>query len=1159
MSTKWLPFLDTKQTPPFLFLLIIILVHIAAFSKTVAQNTTTTTAAAADGDRLALLAIKSMITDDPQNFTASWNNDSLPFCQWQGVTCGLRHQRVTVLTFTSAGLVGTLSPSIGNLTFLREILFQNNSFSGQIPPEIGRLSRLQILRIQNNSFVGNIPASLSNCSDLRVLHVGFNSLVGRIPDGIGSLTKLTTLVVHRNRLQGGFPSFVANFTSLEVLSFAECGLGGTIPDVFGNLTNLTRIAIPGNNFVGTVPASLYNLPLLEQLFIDTNRLTGTLPTNISLLQPRLEVYSLNDNLFTGPLPPSILSSPALAILDVARNNLSGKIVINPRQTCNLNIVSLGSNRFGSGDEDEMEFIDAMTICRNLGMFDVSDNQLRGSIPESIGNLSTNMYILSLASNALSGGLPSSVANLSGLTLLDLSRNQLTGTIPVNIGNLQNLRRLDLKENNFTGNIPDSIGNLSSLIDLNLGSNELTGVIPSSLGNCTRLIGLTLGQNNLSGDIPRELFELSSLSITLNLGGNRLSGLLPQDVGNLQNLNEIILANNRLSGELPSGIGSCISLQKLDVSHNFFRGDLPSSLRSLRALENLNISNNNFTGRIPSYLEVMPLESLNISFNDFEGEVLKGGVFANTSSVSVVGNNRLCGGVSELRLRKCGSEKKNKLSLAVILVICIVSLLLLVAAVLFFVFYCRKRENQDDPAEPISGDSLIQVSYEMLHKATDGSFSSVYRGYLGKQGVVVAVKVLNLHRRGGSKSFITECEALRNARHRNLAKVITCCSGIDFQGNEFKAIVYEFMPNGSLDQWLYDNEHDEVPRLSLLQRVCIALDVAYALDYLHYRAGKAIVHCDLKPSNILLDEDMVAHVGDFGLSKILHSEYQNRLNNSSSAGVRGTVGYAAPEYGLGSKVSRSGDMYSYGILLLEMMTSKRPTDAMFADGLSLHSYAKKAMDDDGALETINGDVGQQSNGGESTGFVKSKACLRLLLEIGVSCSVDSPQYRMDTTRVIQELQVIKDALSGDFSISHTFNKAQNENKEMVKNFNVPNIQNTKRYDAIRRQMRLPNWYEIGMGVDESWKADVALTWQLVMVVPCKTTNDACLRLLLEIGVSCSMDSPQYRMDTTRVIQELQVIKDALSGDFSISHTFNKPHVKTESDALLRVEKDYAEKN
>ncbi|MFS7957390.1 putative protein kinase RLK-Pelle-LRR-XII-1 family [Helianthus anomalus] len=520
------------------------------------------------------------------------------------------------------------------------------------------------------------------------------------------------------------------------------------------------------------------------------------------------------------------------------------------------------------------------------------------------------------------------------------------------------------------------------IILDLSSGGLTGM-------------LNLDQNNLTGEIPGQLFEISLLSISLNLGDNQLSGQLPVEVGNLKNLNEIILANNRLTGSIPSSLGSCSSLQKLNISNNFFSGSFPASLGSLRALENLDASHNNFTGEIPTFLEVIPLKNLNISFNNLEGQVSRKGVFADASLVSLLGNSGLCCGVPELQLPKCRSnKKKNKLSLAVILVISF-------GSVLLFVVMVRSTK-----------DCLIG----------EGSFSSVYKGCLDTDVVNVnnvAIKVLNLHHRGGSKSFISECEALRNTRHRNLTKVITCCSGIDFQGNDFKAIVYELMPNGSVDRWLH-NPQSELHQLSLIQRVCIVLDVAYALDYLHHHAGTTIVHCDLKPSNILLDEDMVAHVGDFGLSKILQSEYQRRYN-SSSAGVRGTIGYAAPEYGVGSIVSRNADMYSFGIMLLEMMTRKKPTDVMFGEELSLHSYAEKAMGD-GALEIVDPvlrkddkTIGPTTNKEETTGYMNHERCLRLLLEIGVSCSMESPQHRMDTASVIQKLQLIKNAILGNSTL------------------------------------------------------------------------------------------------------------------------------------------------
>ncbi|CAO2146958.1 unnamed protein product [Urochloa humidicola] len=201
-----------------------------------------------------------------------------------------------------------------------------------------------------------------------------------------------------------------------------------------------------------------------------------------------------------------------------------------------------------------------------------------------------------------------------------------------------------------------------------------------------------------------------------------------------------------------------------------------------------------------------------------------------------------------------------------------------------------------------------ISYSQLVKATDGfstcnllgsgSFGSVYKGVLdynaGESGNLVAVKLLKLQTPGALKSFTAECGALRNLRHQNLVKIITACSSIDNRGNDFKAIVFDFMTNGSLEDWLHPDTNDQtVKYLNLLERVTILLDVANALDYLHCHGPSPVVHCDLKPSNVLLDADMVAHVGDFGLAKIIVDTSSPFQQSTSSMGFRGTIGYAPP--------------------------------------------------------------------------------------------------------------------------------------------------------------------------------------------------------------------------------------------------------------------------
>ncbi|XP_020080255.1 probable LRR receptor-like serine/threonine-protein kinase At3g47570 [Ananas comosus] len=279
--------------------------------------------------------------------------------------------------------------------------------------------------------------------------------------------------------------------------------------------------------------------------------------------------------------------------------------------------------------------------------------------------------------------------------------------------------------------------------------------------------------------------------------------------------------------------------------------------------------------------------------------------------------------------------------------------------------------------------------------------------------IVAVKVLNLQQHGAFRSFMSECEALRSIRHRNLVKILTSCSSLDHRGNNFKALVFEYMPNGSLEEWLHPNARENWPfrSLSLIQRLNIAVNVASALEYLHHEGSVPIVHCDLKPSNVLLDNDMTAHVGDFGLAKFLRQppDESSERSSTSTVGIKGSIGYVPPEYGMGCKPSRLGDVYSYGILLLEMFTGMSPVDNMFKDGLSLRGYVRAAaaspkhlMDImDRNLHSVDNDVAYREE--------CMRDCVVSVFDCGLSCSNESPYERCDMTKVSKELSAARERL------------------------------------------------------------------------------------------------------------------------------------------------------
>ncbi|KAK2967963.1 hypothetical protein RJ640_002818 [Escallonia rubra] len=801
---------------------VVYLALILSFSAVSAVTNITT-------DEHALLSLKAPI--------ASWSSSVTQVCNWTGVLCN-RHGRVAALNLSNMGLLGTIAPDIGNLSFIVSLDLSNNNFSGGIPKEMAHLRRF------------------------KDIHVNFNDC--------------RTLSFHR-------------------------------------LTNL------------------------ERLYLGNNRFTGNLPESISNAS-KLTILDLTNNSFSGLVPKSLGNLGLLEILGLAGNNFSSE-----------------------PSPPESSFINSLTNCTKLRALTITGIPINGTLPVSVENLSTSLQLMRAQGCGIRGTIPNGIGNLSGLVRLSFYGNHLSGSIPNTIKGLQKLQGIDVGNNKLQGSIPNDFCQLPELSGLYMAYNQLSGSVPACLGNITSLRQLNLSSNKLTSTLPASLGNLKDL-LMFKADLNSFHGNIPSDIGNLK---------NNFSSDIPGSIGDLQNLVTLYLEHNDLMGTIPETFRSLVSLETLDLSQNNLSGLIPKSLDkLLYLKYFNVSYNKLHGEIPSGGPFRNFTSQSFLPNEALCG-ATQFGVRPCKTNYVGRSkTLRKVVIICVSFAISLVVVLLTFVLlWIRRQKSKRLPVEidlqPVAEHR--RISYREILEATNrfeesnllgnGSFGSVYKGVLS-DGMVVAIKVFKLQRERALKSFHVECDVIRNVRHRNLTKIITSCSNPDF-----KALVLEYMQNGSLEKWLYSHNY--------------VLDILQRLDI---------------------------------------------MTNLSCV-----------EYGLEGSVSTSCDVYSYGIMLMETFTRKKPTDEMFAGQMTLKWWVKESLPSS-VIQVLDRNLLRQG----SENSLAEVDCVSSILKLALDCTAESPEQRINVKDVLATLKKIRGNWSSANSISNCTSVSCSRRHKRVAALNLVNM-------------------------------------------------------------------------------------------------------------------------
>ncbi|XP_010519875.1 PREDICTED: receptor-like protein kinase 5 [Tarenaya hassleriana] len=940
-------------------------------------------------ERSLLLRLKRELGDPPS--IRSWDDRSSP-CNWPEIHCS--DGNVTGISFYNLNFTVPVPVSICDFPNLRSLDLSYNYFPGEFPTVLYNCTKLLYLDLSQNLFEGPIPGDIDRLSgELVHLDLAANGFSGDIPKAIGRLSKLKVLNLYQSEYNGTFPTEIGDLSELEELRLADndkflpakiptefsrltklrllqlrdMNLIGEIPAViFENLTALEHVDLSVNNLSGRIPDVIFGLKNLTYLYLYANDLIGDIPRSISAMN--LVEFDLSANKLNGTIPEVVGNLTKLEMLNLFENELTGGIPVGIGKFPGLKLLKLFTNKFTGELPADLGFYS------KLESFEVSENQLTGNLPENLCR-GGNLLGVVVYSNNLTGEISLSLGNCSSLRTIQLQNNRFSGEIPSGIWTSSDMESLMVSNNSFTGGLPEEVAWNMTRIDIE--NNRFSGEIPRKIGSWSNLAVLKASNNLFSGEIPKELTSLSNL-LNLFLDGNQLSGEFPAEIISWKSLTALDLSNNKLTGIIPAALGSLSSLVVLDLSENQFSGQIPPEIGKLR-LPSLNLSSNRLSGKIPEQFDNLAYEN------------------------SFLNNTNLCVEDPVLRLPDCdnvlGSSKRlSRKTLAMILAIAILAFAIALLATFFIIRdYSRKRRRSDLETWKLTSFHRLDFSEsDILSNLTEsnvigsGGSGKVYKIFVCSPGQYVAVKKVRNSEKLDEKlekEFVAEVEILGTIRHANIVKLLCCISSEDSN-----LLVYEYMENRSLDQWLHGKKRCEVNFLDWPRRLQVAVGAARGLCYMHHDCSPAIIHRDVKSSNILLDSEFNAKIADFGLAKML-VKHKDREHHTMSA-VAGSFGYIAPEYAYTSKVNEKIDVYSFGVVLLELVTGREGNNGDEHTNLADWSW-RHYQTGNPIQEAFDRDIRQ-----DSSSYAEE---MKRVFKLGLMCTSALPNHRPSMKEVLHVLE------------------------------------------------------------------------------------------------------------------------------------------------------------